>query len=97
LPYIVLGGGALVAALAVILFISGAAMLDSSFCILTGMALIAGLALIAVGAVWAGRIGPMYAIAICTVGGERRAFVSPRKDEISEIVGAPNQAIIDRG
>jgi hypothetical protein len=89
LPYLVVLVGGLACALSAWLF------MDSTPAGV--VSLLVGLALIALGAVWASRIGPTYAVVRCTSARERRVFASPREGEISEIVAVLNRAIIDRG
>lgn len=88
-PYYVVLGGVLACALSARLFMDtkGAGL----------VCLLVGFVLIATGAVWASRIGPTYAVIVCTAARERRVFASTREGEISAIVAAINQAIIDRG
>ena len=88
-PYYVILGGVLACALSASLF------MDSNLRGVVSLSI--GVILIASGAVWASRIGPIYSVILCTAAGEQRVFAGASESEMSEIVAALNQAIIDRG
>jgi hypothetical protein len=88
-PYLIILGGVLACAMSARLF------MDSTE---AGVIfLLIGLAVIGLGVIWASRIGPKYAVILCTSARERKVGVSTNESEIGEIVAALNRAIIDRG
>ncbi len=56
-----------------------------------------GLTLVGIGAVIVARAEPIYVIKIASASGEAKAITSENRDYIERIVGAMQQAIVERG
>lgn len=89
-PYKVVLGGVVACAVSAFMFVNPESRNGV-------VSLLIGVVLIAAGVVWASRIGPTYAVILCTAAGKERVCTSANEWEINEVVAALNQAIIDRG